>query len=473
VSGVAQPIEPDPLETNDDQALGIAAAALQVTQAADELQQAARRLTAVEEQIRHAQDRWRTADEQVHEAEERAREIGEQARAAEERSRAAEEQVREAEARWRAADQQLAEYAAKSAELVEALGRTRETQSEADERARRAEQQLAATVERAREMVERVRELEAKVAEAEARVAEAEEKPEVTLIVDHERTALQEALAADIRRPLTSILGLTLALKHADPQSSEGADMVKQLATNARKLDRLVGEMLALDQIANGVFQPNLRRTDLEALVRRVVEEFPDLANRDVRIQAEHVAIQIDPALTEQMVETLLGNAGRRTAPGTPVWVTISSDQGGAVIAVDDTGPEVPEGLRAAMAGAPTDPTPTGAQRAPRGATGLTLLARLAEIHGGRAWVEERPGGGASFRVFLPEAQEPNGKPDQESANDVAAARGREGGRDERATALARALAHADADERRERIRSRRSREREPALEEVPGEITI
>jgi two-component system sensor histidine kinase MtrB len=37
---------------------------------------------------------------------------------------------------------------------------------------------------------------------------------------------------------------------------------------------------------------------------------------------------------------------------------------------------------------------------------GLTLVARFAELHGGRAWVEERPGGGASFRVFLPDSAE-------------------------------------------------------------------
>ena len=50
-----------------------------------------------------------------------------------------------------------------------------------------------------------------------------------------------------------------------------------------------------------------------------------------------------------------------------------------------------------------TDEDPSS-RRKPRGATGLPLLARLAELHGGRAWVEERSGGGASFRVFLPSA---------------------------------------------------------------------
>jgi two-component system sensor histidine kinase KdpD len=33
---------------------------------------------------------------------------------------------------------------------------------------------------------------------------------------------------------------------------------------------------------------------------------------------------------------------------------------------------------------------------------GLAVVSRFAELHGGRAWVEEREGGGASFKVFLP-----------------------------------------------------------------------
>jgi signal transduction histidine kinase len=38
--------------------------------------------------------------------------------------------------------------------------------------------------------------------------------------------------------------------------------------------------------------------------------------------------------------------------------------------------------------------------------TGLAVLERLAEVHAGRAWVEEREGGGVSFRVFLPDVTE-------------------------------------------------------------------
>ena len=362
----------------------ISVAGLQVSQAAEELQQAAERLMN------------------------------------------AEERVHEAELRWHASDEQMAQAATKNAELLDMLQSAREGQSDADERCRRADQRLEVTLERVRILEEQITELETKVEEAEGNPSN------VTVIVNDERTALQEALAAEVRRPLTSILGLTLALRHADPKSTEGKDMVKQLSTNARKLDRLVGEMLVLDQIASGSYQPNRRRTDLEALVRRVVEESPDLANRDVKIEAEHIAIEVDPALTEQMIETLLSNAGRRTAPGNPVRVKIFSDQGAAVIAVDDTGPEVPPELRGDLSSAMSDDRP-GTAKKKTGATGLSLLARLAEIHGGKAWVEERSGGGASFRVSLfgpkpDEGAEDNAETRQSGEREMAYASGADNG---------------------------------------------
>jgi len=381
----------------DDLARTISVVGLSISQAADELQHAAEQLSA---------------------AEERARDI---------------------DKRVAASEEQLGEQAARVAEMLSLLQRSRDGQIEAEERTRelektlereteratRAEEQLETTGARARSLEERleaiegaeeragaleeqVRELEGQVRELEGQILQAEEKPNVTVILDDERFAIQEAVATEVRRPLTSILGITLALKHADPTSPDGREMLRQLSANARKLDRLVGEMLDIDRIAAGTFTPNLRRTDLEALVRRVADESPDLANREVDVETDHVALEIDPGLTEQIVEALLANAGRRTVPGSPVWIKVIAAEGGAVIAVDDMGPEIPAGLRQAMFAAVRDEGPDG-QRA-RGATGLSLLSRLVEIQGGRCWVEDRTTEGASFRIFLPDAAQ---RPDQ------------------------------------------------------------
>ena len=74
--------------------------------------------------------------------------------------------------------------------------------------------------------------------------------------------------------------------------------------------------------------------------------------------------------------------------------------EGGALIAVEDDGPGVPADQRekifeAFLQGETSSPHLSGV------GVGLALVARFAELHDGGAWVEERPGGGASFRVFL------------------------------------------------------------------------
>ena len=395
---MADPMQEMRSTEGDGLARTISVVGLSISQAADELQQAAERLIAAEEQARQADLRVSTAEAQ------------------------------------------LAQGAAKTAEILSLLQEAKESQAEAEEKGRRAEQRLQLATDRTRLLEEKMQELEARVEDAEAR-------PNVTVILDDERTALQEAIAAEVRRPLTSILGITLALKHTDSKSPDGREMVRQLSSHARKLDRLVGEMLDIDRIAAGAFTPNLRRTDLEALVRRVVEESSDLANRDVKVETDHVAIQVDPALTEQIVETLLSNAGRRTVPGNAVWVKVSPDRGGAVIAVDDAGPEIPVELRQTMFSTSPEDRPRASQKRAVGSTGLSLLSRLVEIHGGRCWVEERSGGGASFLVFLPDAAariEPAPVEDEREEAAVSPERPPVPDHrplDERAMALARALA--------------------------------
>jgi len=135
-------------------------------------------------------------------------------------------------------------------------------------------------------------------------------------------------------------------------------------------------------------------------LVRRVVEDSPDLANRNVHVEAEKVVVPVDPFMVEEMVDTLLSNANARTSSASHVWIKVTNDPEGAVIAVDDTGADVPAERQNAQTS-----SEDGAGRGGT-STGLAVLQRLAEVHAGRAWVEEREGGGASFRVFLPDVTE-------------------------------------------------------------------
>jgi signal transduction histidine kinase len=101
------------------------------------------------------------------------------------------------------------------------------------------------------------------------------------------------------------------------------------------------------------------------------------------------------------VVENLLANAARHTDPGTPIWVRVAPVDRAALLCVDDAGPGIPAEQRESI----FRPFQRGgATYAPGSGVGLALVAQIASLHDGQAWVEDRAGGGASFRVLLPTA---------------------------------------------------------------------
>jgi two-component system sensor histidine kinase KdpD len=176
--------------------------------------------------------------------------------------------------------------------------------------------------------------------------------------------------------------------------------LTDSVAANAGKLDRLLSDLLDLDRLNRGIVTPRLRRTNLAALVARIATEWE--TGRPLELAVEPVVAQVDPAKVERIVENLLANADRHTTPDTPVWVKLARQDQGILIAVEDAGSGVPPKLRVTLF-EPFRQGPEAPTHAPGVGIGLALVARFAELHGGRAWVEERPGGGSSFRVLLPD----------------------------------------------------------------------
>jgi two-component system sensor histidine kinase KdpD len=201
------------------------------------------------------------------------------------------------------------------------------------------------------------------------------------------------------------VVGIALTLQRAGSSLAEAdiGDLLTRLVGNARKLDRLLTDLLDLDRLSRGIVSPKRRPTDVGALVGRVAEEWRVLNERHLNIEVEPVVISLDPGKVERIVENLLANAARHTPGGTPVWVRVTRDAGGVQIAVEDAGAGVPPELRASVF-EPFHQGPGTPTHAPGVGIGLSLVARFAELHGGRAWVDDRDGGGSSFRVFIPDA---------------------------------------------------------------------
>jgi PAS domain S-box-containing protein len=223
--------------------------------------------------------------------------------------------------------------------------------------------------------------------------------------LDEMKNTFLEAVSHDLRTPLTSILGSALTLEQAGtslPQE-DALDLVRRIASNARKLERLLSDLLDVDRLQRGIISPQRRQTDVAALIRHAVEEADLLGDRTVEVDVEEPLVaDLDSAKVERIVENLLANAARHTPKHSRVWVVARHHDRGVLLMVEDEGEGVPVELREAVF-EPFRQGPGPSDHSPGVGVGLSLVARFAELHGGSAWVKDRPGGGASFRVYLPE----------------------------------------------------------------------
>lgn len=210
------------------------------------------------------------------------------------------------------------------------------------------------------------------------------------------------AVSHDLRTPVSAILGLALTIERDEGalKEEEKREFAGRIASNARKLNRIVTDLLDMDRLGRGVTGLERKRTEIERLVVRVLEEADVSATHPVVMNLQPTIASVDPGKVERIIENLLFNAAKHTPPGTRIHVSVRPEGDAALIVVGDEGPGVAMEMRETI----FEPFIQGSDSRALGGVGvgLSVVARFAEMHGGRAWVEEREGGGASFRVLLP-----------------------------------------------------------------------
>jgi PAS domain S-box-containing protein len=262
-----------------------------------------------------------------------------------------------------------------------------------------AEQAMAHALAREHQALER--EHEALVREQEALERERQATRELRAL-DEMKNLFLTAVSHELRTPLAGVVGIALTLRRVRSTLGEADvdDLLDRLVSGADKLQRLLEDLLDLDRLNRGIVTPKLCATDLARLIGRIAEQWQQHSGRTLEVAVEPLIAQVDPDKVERIVENLLINADRHTTPDTPVWIRTTRHDHGVLITVEDAGAGIPPELRAALF-EPFRQGPEHPRHAPGVGIGLTLVARFAELHGGRAWVEDRPGGGSSFRVLL------------------------------------------------------------------------
>ena len=123
--------------------------------------------------------------------------------------------------------------------------------------------------------------------------------------------------------------GLTLALQ-GTIESGEGKAALRQLSSSLRRLDQLAADLHHVHRLIDGSLPLNRRRTDLAALTAEILDDPVTLEERLIRLDADTVHAQVDPARARQIVEGMLDAARERTRSGAAIVVRVRDTEGGA-----------------------------------------------------------------------------------------------------------------------------------------------
>jgi two-component system OmpR family sensor kinase len=225
------------------------------------------------------------------------------------------------------------------------------------------------------------------------------------------------AIAAhELRSPLHA-LGLRVAALQRLAERSGNAQLAHELERARRSVERYVRRavtLLDLSRAHAGALRPQPRPVRAAEVVRSVVEDYADEAafhgaSLHADVQQEDLEGWWDPHMIEQILVNLVSNA-IKYGHGTPVHVRAGrSAPGCACFEISDQGPGIAPADRQRI----FEKFERAVARDTAGfGLGLWIVGRMVSAHGGTVEVQDRPGGGALFRVLLP-LQLPAGGEDQ------------------------------------------------------------
>jgi signal transduction histidine kinase len=211
----------------------------------------------------------------------------------------------------------------------------------------------------------------------------------------------------ELKTPLTSIAGYAETLAAEERAETQARQFADTILSNARRMQRLVDDLLDLSRIESGGWQPVHRVVDVAALAHEAWSPFGDRAGKrgvhfTVDIDREGETVVADPDALRQIFTNLFDNALRYTPAGGEIAVRAGAAPDGVMVAVSDTGSGIaPQHLpRIFERFYRVDPSRSRGE----GGTGLGLaiVKHLVEGHGGRVAAESALGRGTTIRLFFP-----------------------------------------------------------------------
>ena len=237
-----------------------------------------------------------------------------------------------------------------------------------------------------------------------ARLDESARRAELDADASQTRAALFGSVTHDLRTPLASIKASVTSLLEEGVafEEEQRRELLRTILEEADRLNRLVGNLIDLSRIRTGALVPAKVPVEAGSWWTRWyggcgVSSVNGASTCDCGRTCRRFGstrCQLDQVLTN-----LIENAVRFSPPGSPIVISVARWRDGIQVRVSDRGSGIPPDERervfeAFARGEGSGPGGTG--------LGLAIARAVVTVHGGRIWLEETPGGGATVVFELP-----------------------------------------------------------------------
>lgn len=224
------------------------------------------------------------------------------------------------------------------------------------------------------------------------------------------RAALFSSVTHDLRTPLSSIKASATSLLEEGVafDSQQREELLRTIAEESDRLNRLIGNLLDLSRLRAGALVPEKLPTPIEDVIDSVVSRLGKIFGDrqvQVRIREGIPPVPMDVMQIDQVLSNLLENAAVHAAPNSDVEIRATKWQSSVEVEVSDHGTGIPAGEREKVFEEFYRRDGGGSKRG--AGLGLSIARAIVQAHGGQIWIRETPGGGTAVVFRLPYAATP------------------------------------------------------------------
>ena len=220
--------------------------------------------------------------------------------------------------------------------------------------------------------------------------------------LDQTRSDFVTMVSHEIRSPMTVVAGIADVLRKRRARLSEESieELTETLAREARRLAKLVSEVLDLEAIDRGGMDLELSPVDVAELAKEAIADAGESGRTTLDISGGEMELRVDRDKIKQVLLNLISNAAKFAPEGTPITVLVRPEEMSIVVSIEDEGPGIPpekmEQLFQRFSRL------EGTRTKPGSGLGLYLSRLIVERHGGVIWADSLHGEGATFAFRLP-----------------------------------------------------------------------